>query len=103
VVFSGLSSTNKTDHKDVIEILLKVALNTINPNPTKSKTFIKGKVSDGKVDMYKCMSLSTYFDEKKGNNSFKKGFIKILKRSVILHIIKCTCMVISFKGIPFKM
>jgi hypothetical protein len=39
VVFSGLSSTNKTDHKDVTEILLKVALNTINPNPTKSKTF----------------------------------------------------------------
>jgi hypothetical protein len=24
---------NKTDHHDITEILLKVALNTINPNP----------------------------------------------------------------------
>jgi hypothetical protein len=31
VVFSGttVSSTNKTDHNDITEILLKVALNTI--------------------------------------------------------------------------
>jgi hypothetical protein len=28
-----VSSTNKTDHHDIAEILLKVALNTINPNP----------------------------------------------------------------------
>jgi uncharacterized protein YifN (PemK superfamily) len=28
-----ISSTNKTDHHDISEILLKVALNTINPNP----------------------------------------------------------------------
>jgi hypothetical protein len=28
-----VSSTNKTDRKDITEILLKVALNTINPNP----------------------------------------------------------------------
>jgi hypothetical protein len=28
-----VSSTNKTDHHDITEILLKVALNTINPNP----------------------------------------------------------------------
>jgi hypothetical protein len=27
-----ISSTNKTDHQDITEILLKVALNTINPN-----------------------------------------------------------------------
>ena len=27
-----VSSTNKTDHHDIIEILLKVALNTINLN-----------------------------------------------------------------------
>ena len=36
VVFSGtqVSSTNKTDRNDIIEILLKVAsLNTINVNP----------------------------------------------------------------------
>jgi hypothetical protein len=32
-----VSSTNKTDH-DIIEILLKIALNTINPSE-KSKTF----------------------------------------------------------------
>jgi hypothetical protein len=30
---SPVSSTNKTDHIDITEILLKVALNTINPNP----------------------------------------------------------------------
>ena len=29
---SPVSSTNKTDRHDIIEILLKVALNTINPN-----------------------------------------------------------------------
>jgi hypothetical protein len=28
--FSPVSSTNKTDHHDITEILLKVALNTIN-------------------------------------------------------------------------
>jgi hypothetical protein len=30
VDFSPVSSTNKTDHHDITEILLKVALNTIN-------------------------------------------------------------------------
>jgi hypothetical protein len=29
-----VSSTNKTDRHDIAEILLKVALNTINPNPS---------------------------------------------------------------------
>jgi len=29
-----VSSTNKTDHHDIIEILLKVAFNTINPTRT---------------------------------------------------------------------
>jgi len=28
-----VSSTNKTDHHDIAEILLKVALNTLNSNP----------------------------------------------------------------------
>jgi hypothetical protein len=28
-----VSSTNKTDHHDITEILLKIALNTITPNP----------------------------------------------------------------------
>jgi hypothetical protein len=28
-----VSSTNKTDHHYITDILLKVALNTINPNP----------------------------------------------------------------------
>jgi len=30
--FSPFSSTNKTDHHDITEILLKMPLNTINPN-----------------------------------------------------------------------
>jgi hypothetical protein len=29
-----VSSTNKTDHHDITEIFLKVALNTINPKPS---------------------------------------------------------------------
>jgi hypothetical protein len=35
VAFSGtpVSSTNKTDRHDIAEMLLKVALNTINQNP----------------------------------------------------------------------
>jgi hypothetical protein len=33
-----VSSNNKTDHHDTTEILLKVALNTINPNPENFKT-----------------------------------------------------------------
>jgi hypothetical protein len=33
--FSPVSSTNKTEHNDTTEILLKVALNTIN-QPTHS-------------------------------------------------------------------
>jgi hypothetical protein len=31
-----VSSTSKTDRHDIAKILLKVALNTINPNPLKS-------------------------------------------------------------------
>jgi hypothetical protein len=40
VVFSGtpVSSTNKTDCHDITEILLKVALNTINKTKPKPKT-----------------------------------------------------------------
>jgi hypothetical protein len=30
-----VSSTNRTDHHDITEILLKVVLNTIKPQPTK--------------------------------------------------------------------
>jgi hypothetical protein len=33
-----VSSTNKTDRHNITEILLKVALNTINPNPKLSNT-----------------------------------------------------------------
>ena len=33
---SPVSSTNKTDHHDIGEILLKVALNTINQKPKKN-------------------------------------------------------------------
>jgi hypothetical protein len=32
-----VSSTNKTDRHDIAEILLKVALNTITPNPIVQK------------------------------------------------------------------
>ena len=32
ILSTPVSSTNKTDHHDIIEILLKVALNTIKPN-----------------------------------------------------------------------
>jgi hypothetical protein len=32
--FSPVSSTNKADHHDITEILLKVALNTIKPTKT---------------------------------------------------------------------
>ena len=32
-----VSSTNKTDYHDITEILLKVALNTINPNPKRKE------------------------------------------------------------------
>jgi hypothetical protein len=35
-----VSSTNKTDRHDITEILLKVALNSINPNPPKRKISI---------------------------------------------------------------
>jgi hypothetical protein len=31
---AAVSSTNKTDHHDIAEILLKVALNTITPTPS---------------------------------------------------------------------
>jgi hypothetical protein len=33
-----VSSTNKTDHHDITELLLKVVLNTITPNQTKPYT-----------------------------------------------------------------
>ena len=33
-----VSSTNKTDRHDITEILLKVVLNTITPNPTKNNS-----------------------------------------------------------------
>jgi hypothetical protein len=36
---TSVSSTNKTDCHDITEILLKVALNTIIPNPPISLTF----------------------------------------------------------------
>jgi len=32
-----VSSTNKTNSHDIIEILLKVVLNTVTPNPNKKK------------------------------------------------------------------
>jgi len=42
--FSPVSSTNKTDSHDITEILLKVALNTINQ--TKTILLIRSCVND---------------------------------------------------------
>jgi hypothetical protein len=39
-----VSSTNKTDRHDITEILLKVALNTIKPNPPLQLTIIENMV-----------------------------------------------------------
>jgi hypothetical protein len=48
VVFSGSSgfSTNKTDHHDITEILLKVALNTIKQT-TKQTNRLQTVIVDG--------------------------------------------------------
>jgi hypothetical protein len=41
VVFSGYySSTNKTDHPDITEILLRLALNTINQTNPSTYEFV---------------------------------------------------------------
>jgi hypothetical protein len=42
VVFSGYSglSTNKTDGHDIVEILLKVALNTMNQTSTADNLYL---------------------------------------------------------------
>jgi hypothetical protein len=60
VVFSGYS-TNKTDHHDITEILLKVALSTINqtkPKSTFAKEFSK---SLKKKQEYKIIKNKHYF------------------------------------------
>jgi hypothetical protein len=41
--FSPVSSTNKTDHHDITEILPTVALNTINLNPKPKTTDVDSK------------------------------------------------------------
>jgi len=38
-----VSSTNKTDRHDITEIMFKVVLKTIAPNPTKNKSCIQRK------------------------------------------------------------
>ena len=48
-----VSSTNKTDRHDIAEILLKVALNIINPNPTSSvevPTYLP--ITNDKIDQF---------------------------------------------------
>ena len=40
LLFSSVSSTNKTDRHDMAEILLKVALNIINPTKAIVESFI---------------------------------------------------------------
>jgi hypothetical protein len=65
VVFSEYySSTNKTDHPDITEILLRLALNTIN----QTKPSIYGVVHDGlpanpEVDYQQERVLNAYWDQ----------------------------------------
>jgi hypothetical protein len=42
---TAVSSTNKTDCHDIIEILLKVLLNTISPNPTQRYSTISTRIT----------------------------------------------------------
>jgi hypothetical protein len=53
--FTGppVSSTNKTDRHDITEILLKVALNTINPNK-QSKQWNKSRMEGDDVTYLVC-------------------------------------------------
>jgi hypothetical protein len=44
--FSPVSSTNKTDRHDIAEILLKVALNTINQTKPSLTTMPLNQISD---------------------------------------------------------
>ena len=62
-----VSSTNKTDHHHIAEILLKVALNTINPNLTHISgiSFISQKI--GKPSIF----AKTYLVASKQNGLFQ--------------------------------
>ena len=44
-----VSSTNKTDHHNITEILLKVALNSINLNSSSPNEFYRGIKHDDKI------------------------------------------------------
>jgi hypothetical protein len=55
--FSPVSSTNKTDLYDIIEILLKVVLNTINLTPLLLTCFIRWIGCNYNYMMYRWISL----------------------------------------------
>jgi hypothetical protein len=52
---SPVSSTNKSDHHDITEILLKVALNTINLNPNLCLVVLRIDVTSLHSDILSCM------------------------------------------------
>ena len=60
--FSPVSSTNKTDLHDITEILLKLALNIINPIPTyeKKKLVCLKNINVKKRIVPKCYHFSKY-------------------------------------------
>jgi hypothetical protein len=53
-----VSSTNKTDHHDTTEILLKVALNTINPKPNPQEERVRIPLTDLTAPHALCLSLA---------------------------------------------
>ena len=61
---SSVSSTNKTDHLDITEILLKVALNTINQSNQSinaKHTSFRNKSKDRITrNVFECSDMSTY-------------------------------------------
>jgi hypothetical protein len=87
----SVSSTNKTDHHDIVEILLKVALNTINQQNGKEGHVIQLPYHHGYegpscfyVVPIKLMVALTekhfheIFKVKNSNNPFKIGVIEML-------------------------
>jgi hypothetical protein len=65
--FLSVSSTNKTDHHNIVEILLKVALNTINPwNSTFHVSSIINIVGRVMVSMFALSTVNRGFEYRSG-------------------------------------
>jgi len=62
MVFSWVSPTNKTDRHDITAILLKVVLNTINPNPTMNERSAHRIPLDTSVSPKKTKKKTTNFN-----------------------------------------